>query len=194
MGRSGAWIIEKFVVRDRRLPEEQQDERPEWAKGRSGRYTRLKQGQTVVMTDLYDEWWTQKEAIQEACRRGGHVLVTGLGLGLVVESILRSPGSKVERLTVIEASEDVIRLVGPHLRARFGNRLEIIHADAFEWVPPEGAHYDVVWHDIWSNPDNPANASETAILERLYAPLCDWQGAWEKDRNLVTVPSAMAGT
>ena len=41
------------------------------------------------MTDLYEEWWTQKNAIDEACRRGGHLLVTGLGLGMIVEAIVK---------------------------------------------------------------------------------------------------------
>ncbi len=183
-GRSGPWIVEKFAVHDRPLPDGQKDERPEWAQSAPGGYTRLKQGNTVFMTDLYEEWWTQKEAIQEACCRGGRVLITGLGLGLIVESILRTPGSIVERLTVLEASEDVIKLVGPHLRARFGGRLEIINADAFEWVPPEGAHYHVVWHDIWPNPDDPRNLPEIDLLERRYAPFCDWQGTWERGRGL----------
>ena len=53
-GRSGGWQIEKFVVGE----PGPDDGRPDWFRAPPGTYTRLKHGQTVFMTDLYDEWWT----------------------------------------------------------------------------------------------------------------------------------------
>ena len=173
-GRSGEWVVEKFVLAERTQP----DERPEWFRHRAGRYTRLRQASTVFMTDLYDEWWTQRGAMRQACRRGGEVLVTGLGLGLVVESILRAPGSSVKRVSVLERSPDVIRLAGPHLRALHGDRVEIFEGDAFTWQPPPGRHFSVIWHDIWPNPHEPGVFDEVAVLERRFAAFCDWQGSW----------------
>lgn len=134
-----------------------------------------------MMTDTYPEWWTQKEPVEEACRRGGRVLVTGLGLGVIVESMLRTPGSRVRHITVVEASSDVIRLIGPHLGARYGDRLEIVHASAFDWTPPKGSHYDVIWHDIWPSPYEPGNLPEMERLEEIYGRYCDWQGFWGRD-------------
>ena len=179
LGKSGEWAVEHYQVSQ---PDEgRRDDRPHWAQSPPGRYTRLMQGYTVYMTDFRDEWWTQRQAIAEACRRGGRVLISGLGLGIVLESMYRTPGSKVEHITVLEAAADVIRLVAPHLRARYGQRLEILHIDAFEWRPPDGVRYSVVWHDIWPNPYDATNAPEMDRLKKRFAPVCDWQGVWARD-------------
>ncbi|MBS0206165.1 MAG: hypothetical protein JSS49_24995 [Planctomycetes bacterium] len=130
------------------------------------------------MTDSLDEWWTQKEAIDQARQRGGRVLITGLGMGLIVEEILGEPRSSIELVTVVEQSADVIQLVAAHLMARYPDRLEIEQGDAFAWTPPAGVRYSVVWHDIWPNPRDPACSGERERLHARFAPCCDWQGAW----------------
>lgn len=175
--RSGPWRVEKFTA-----PEPGDDDRrPPWARARAGLYTRLRRDNEVFMTDLPEEWWTQKSAIDEAWRRGGAVLISGLGLGVIVESLLRTPTSPVGHVTVLESSPDVLRLVGPQLSSRYGKRLEILQADAFHWHPPTGATYSVVWHDLWPNPYHPGNLVEMERLERRFAPLCDWQGFWGRE-------------
>ncbi|MFQ5524660.1 MAG: hypothetical protein ACE5GX_00230 [Thermoanaerobaculia bacterium] len=175
-GTSGEWTIETFEVRK----QPGVDRRPECFRSPPGRYTRLRQGGTVFMTDLYDEWYTQLDGIREARRRGGEILVTGLGLGVVAESILAGHDSKVELVTVVEYSADVIRLVAPHLREKLGPRLEIVQAGAYEWLPPAGSHYTVGWHDIWDNPLDPDCLAEMDALESRYSPFCDWQSSWPR--------------
>ena len=176
-GRCGDWVVERFRVPE--PPDPKQDLRPHWSRSKAGRYTRLSVAATVMMTDTYEEWWTQKEAVEQACRRGGRVLISGLGLGLVAESIFRTPGSAVEHITIVEASSDVIRLVGPYLAGRYGERLVIEQASAFEWRPPAGVHYTVGWHDIWANPyDQERIFPEVRRLESRYSGCCDWQGFW----------------
>ncbi len=177
-GRSGEWVLERFEVGsvDAAAPP-----RPEPFASRPGRYTRLKRGPTVYMTDLYDEWWSQRSAMGEALRRGGHVLISGLGLGLVVESILRPAESPVESVTVLERSPDVVRLAAPHLVARYGERLRVAEVDAFAWEPPDGRRFSVVWHDIWPNPFADPVFGEIERLHRRYAGVCDWQGSWPLD-------------
>jgi len=133
------------------------------------------------MTDLYDEWYTQKVAVDQALSRGGRVLISGLGLGLIVESILRPPGATVERITLLELSPEVIELVAPHLLERYPERLEIVAADVFTWRPPEGARYSVVWHDVWPNPQAPETLPEMSALEGRYRPICDWHGCWPRE-------------
>lgn len=177
MGRSGEWSIEKFSLR----APQRKDTRPACFQSPSGTYTRLKEGNEVFMTDLYDEWWTQRTAMKQATIRGGNVLISGLGLGLVIRSILESPGSRVECVHVIERSSDVICLVAPSLKKRYRKRLKIIKADAFEWLPQPGQRFSVGWHDIWPNPHEPGLSVQTAQLERRYAPYCDWQGNWVRD-------------
>ncbi|MCG8455233.1 MAG: hypothetical protein MI919_03060 [Holophagales bacterium] len=180
-GDSGNCRLELFEIS--KLPEARaaRDARPQWARNAPGVYRRLRVGNQVMMTDTYDEWWTQRRGIAEACRRGGHVLVTGLGLGVVVESMLATPGSRVERITVLEASADVIALVAPQLQRCHAGRLEIVNADAFEWRPPAGVRFTVGWHDIWPSPYMESNLPEMRRLEGHYAPFCDWQGFWGRE-------------
>lgn len=133
------------------------------------------------MTDLREEWWTQRRAIAEARRRGGHVLVTGLGLGLVAESMLQTPGSRVERITIVEASGDVIALVASHLEKKYDGRIVVYEGSAFDWNPPPGDRYTVGWHDIWPNPHDSSRWPEMETLEARYQPYCEWQGSWVRD-------------
>ena len=133
------------------------------------------------MTDLYDEWWTQRMAIEQARERGGDVLITGLGLGLVVASMLELPGCRVKQVVIIERSADVIGLVAPALENRYGEQFEVINADAFEWLPPPGQRFSVAWHDIWPNPHEPGVLAEAERLESRYQTCCDWQGNWVRD-------------
>lgn len=90
----------------------------------------------------------------------GHVLTTGLGMGIAAAYLRDLPG--VESVTVIEND--------PEIAARFfvpGTRL--IVADAWEWEPDR--FFDWGFHDIWSVPDEAAAAD----LEERYAPCVDHQ-------------------
>jgi hypothetical protein len=179
-GQSGAWVVEKVVIPERDY-DSATDPRPDCFKLRPGLYTCLRHGSTQFMTDLYDEWWTQRSAIQQALSRGGDVLITGLGLALVAEAILREPGSSVSRVTIIEKSADVIRLVAPYLEERHPGKVEVIEADAFVWKPTAGCHFTVGWHDIWPDPHSEQVTQEIAQLREHYRPWCDWQGSWPED-------------
>jgi len=179
-GASGDWAVERFSV----TPEEESFEKMRCAFNPQrvarfapvGDYTRLVRGNGVVMSDTPDEIMDHMEPMRRA---RGRCLVNGLGLGMVAEGMLRRPD--VERVTVVELSEDVIALVGPHYRARHGDRLEIVHGDAFEWVPPRGVRYDVVWHDIFDD-ISADNLPLMTRLKRRYCRRCDWQGCWAEDQ------------
>ncbi|MCH1502202.1 MAG: hypothetical protein L7V86_01330 [Verrucomicrobiales bacterium] len=185
-GVSGEWEVKRFtlpVVPAGQISEAS-PEVPHWMLHRPGRYTRLKVGGIDMMTDLYEEWWSQREAITEGLQRGGHILISGLGLGMIIECLLRPETSPVERITVLEQSADVITLVAPHLQARYGERLEILHTSVFEWAPPAAAHYSVTWHDIWPKPDA-AYRHEITVLESKFARCSDWQGTWTQESYAV---------
>jgi len=187
-GRSGPWVVERVTIPQREYDPEA-DPRPDCFKLRPGTYTSLRRGATQFMTDLYEEWWTQRSAISEARTRGGDVLITGLGLGLVVESILAAD-SPVRRVTVVECSEDVIRLVGPYLEHRYRDRVEIVRGDAFGWEPTSRRRFSVGWHDIWPDPHAERAQMEAEFLEARFAPYCDWQGAWPKEYLRALTPEA----
>jgi spermidine synthase len=171
-GRAGRWRVERF---DLEGPGDG-DTRPHWAQDPGGSYTRLMHEQVLYMTDMYAEIYTQRIAVQEAWDRGGEVLLTGLGLGLVAEAMLRS--SDVVCVTIVEAAAEVVELVAPHLEDRYGSRLRVVHADAFAWLPEPGTRFAVGWHDIWPIPQDPVALGEALVLEERFAAVCDWQGSW----------------
>jgi len=178
-GRSGDWAILKVELPARATPF---DSRPDCFRYRPGRYTELRQAGVTFMTDLHDEWWTQRTAIERARQVGGKVLVTGLGLGLVVEAMLAEPSpSRIEQVLVVERSADVIALVAEHLRTACGERVEIIHADAFSWRPASAIRFDTVWHDIWPDPLAADVDSQIEALRHHHAPWSVWQGFWPED-------------
>lgn len=142
-----------------------------------GTYTKLAQvsgWRDTIMSDTPDEIRDHYEPIRRAV---GRCLVNGLGLGVVANGMLMNP--EVEKVTCIEISQDVINLVAPHWKARWGNRFEVICADALEWKPPKGSVFDVVWHDIWVGICSD-NLKDMATLHRRYGKRCGWQGSWAK--------------
>ena len=178
-GQSRDWRVEKFEVTEEDAKFERL--RSAIAFGARcipvpvGHYTRLMCGAgfgALVMSDTPAEIEDHIDAIHFA---EGEVLVNGLGLGVVAQAMLKKP--EVDKLTVIELSLDVIQLVGDHYLSRFGERLEIINANAFTWNPPKGMHYDVVWHDIW-NAICADNLPGMHRLHRRYGRRADWQGSW----------------
>ena len=137
-----------------------------------GTYTRLMCGRTLVMSDTDAEFMEHYTPVYNA---EGRVLLNGLGLGVGLAAMLTKP--EVEHVTVIEKSEDVIALVGPHYD---GPRVTIIHADALEWRPAKGARFSVVWHDIW-NYICKDNLDDMKRLHRAYGRRCDHQGSWGRE-------------
>ena len=178
-GRSGDWVLERFCVGDDPTYDAGRDTRPQFARRRPGSYSLLRRGEVQFMTDLYDEWWTQRLLLDQAARRSGQILISGLGLGLIVESLLRSPDIEASRVTVLELSKDVIRLVAPHFRDLYGDRLEIVEADVFTWTPPAGSRYSVAWHDVWPSPYGVEDEMER--LRERYQPWADWIGFWPEE-------------
>jgi hypothetical protein len=174
-GTSGDWTVETFTVDeyDARMHQLRCLFGGYGSRGvRAGTYKRLSYKNSVVMSNTPAECADHWEPIHRAT---GHVLLNGLGLGVVLTAILEKP--EVQQVTVIELSEDVITLVGPTFTD--DARVTIIHADAFTWKPPRGVRYDVVWHDIW-NEICTDNLAEMATLHRRYGRRCNWQGSWSK--------------
>ena len=142
-GKMGAWEVSRFVVSD----EDAQRQMFQMMKtGRytpPGEYTKLTRSGYLVMSDTPDEMRDHYEIVRQA---SGHVLINGLGIGMVLRAVLKKP--EVKRVTVVEKSADVIALVGPSYASE---RVEIVHADAFDYQPPKGVRYGAVWHDIWDD-------------------------------------------
>jgi len=108
---------------------------------------------------------------------GATVLLHGLGLGVALNGAFVEGASHV---TVVERNDDVIKLVGAQWEKVYGDRLTIIKGDALTHEWPRGAHWDVVWHDIW--PDiSDLNAETMGTLHRRFGRRSNWQGSWARD-------------
>lgn len=132
---------------------------------------------TVVMSDftteVADHWALVGYAREHAPLK--HVLINGLGLGVAIDLLM----PYVERITNVEISASVIHLVGGHYKNKYGDKLNIVHCDAFDYQPPKGTRYDAVFHDIWDFIDD-ENLPDMRRLHRKYGRLCDWQQSWER--------------
>lgn len=137
----------------------------------------LKDGETV-MTDTLVELSKHLEA---AMRARGKVLVTGLGLGCVLRMLQANPN--VEQITLVEISQDVIDLVWPYTSH---DRVELIHADAGNFLSKTDRTWDVAWHDIWTDTGRGEPHLKVAHLQLMAAcsEKVQRQGAWAFPRHM----------
>ncbi len=174
-GSSGDWRVEHFSISEKEasLHAIRCSLHPGMA-SRSvepGTYTKLTRSGRIIMSDTPAELSDHWNPVHEAT---GHVLINGLGLGLVVQNILQKP--EVTDITVIEISPDVVNIVSQYIQ---DSRLTIIIADAFSWRPPKNKRYQVVWHDIWDD-ICVDNLDGMKTLHRRYGRRTDWQGSWRR--------------
>lgn len=177
-GKSGEWSVETFTVSEKQAEFEIIRSMFSFSgRGRrvpAGTYKRLMRSGTVVMSNTPNEIHDHILFICKA-KNGRNILINGLGLGVSLKAILDS--DKVESVTIIEKSPDVINLVAPSFLE--DKRVTIICADALEWKPPKGQRYDAVWHDIWDDICSD-NLPEMEKLHRRYGRKTYWQGSWGK--------------
>ena len=176
---SGDWWIQKYSVSKsdeelQRLRCAINPQRPQRVVP-AGDYTRLMYMSTTVMSDTPDEIFDHMDAIDTA---KGHCLIAGLGLSIVARAVAEK--QEVDKVTVIEISDDVIDLVGDYAVAGYEDKMEIVHADIFDWEPPKGLRYGMVWFDIWEHISED-NLEEMAILKRRFGRRTDWQGCWQQE-------------
>lgn len=172
VGQSGEWTIERFKIsKHQAVVGSIQALQHGRGQVTPGDYTALRHKRYgLVMSDTDDEMRDHYPIVLKAI---GHVLLNGLGLGMVLSAVLKRDG--VECVTVVEKEPDVIDLVGPHYQK--DKRVQIVAADAFAYRPEKGAHYGAVWHDIWNNLCGD-NLEEMTKLKRKYGRRADWQGCW----------------
>lgn len=165
-GVSGDWKVETFTL-----------ERPSLyhaLKGRpipAGTYKRLAYKGNTIMSNTPAEIDDFRVFLSYA---RGNVLINGLGLGVVLKALL-DKDPKIRTVTVIEKSEDVIKLVAPTFSS--DERVTIINADAFTWKPPRAMYYDSVWHDIWDD-ICAENIKDMVKLHKKYGRRCSFQASW----------------
>lgn len=158
----------------------------------TGRYARLKVNGQLMMTDSPMEKRTNLEVVEKA---QGRVLIAGLGLGMILRSLLRKP--EVSTILVLEKFQDVVDLVLPSLAGdslisgflshdgnhitTHGGKLEVIVADVFQWEPFSSLRkLNTIYFDIW--PDSTVHyLPEMEFLYKRYRPLLakgGWMDSW----------------
>lgn len=170
-GQRGSWTVKRFSVSEE---DARRTIMRAAMKGRGyvppGSYTKLcHEHRGIVMSDTPDE---RLDHLDVVMRAKGHVLINGLGLGMVLNAILKRPD--VTEVTVVEIDPDVVALVSP---AYSDARVHIITANAFDYRPPKDFRYGAVWHDIWDNICGD-NLPEMTRLKRKYGRKTGWQGCW----------------
>lgn len=143
-GTSGVWELKKFSI----TREEARNHAlrcafngyPERAV-QEGEYYKLTRNGYTIMSNTPAEVNDHIKFIRAA---KGKVLIAGLGLGMVLQEVLKK--DSVTKVTVVEISKDVINLVAKSYQ---DPRLEIINEDIFNFKPTE--HYDFGWYDIWDD-------------------------------------------
>lgn len=128
----------------------------------------------TMMSDTRHEKLTNCEIKREA---RGNVLIAGLGIGMILHPILAKP--EVKTVTVIEKEGDVLGLVAPSLPQ---NKLILVHADIFEWRPPDNEKYDCIYFDIWADgSDDLAKIERRKLAARFrkYKAADGWMKSWK---------------
>jgi hypothetical protein len=105
----------------------------------------LVKGSRTWMSLTPMEIYTLREAIRIA---RGHVLIAGLGMGWLTRRILESP--KVTKVTQIEMEPMVIDFFGTPLKEMFGDKLEIIQGDVYEFLKTPHSYNSYIF-DIWDS-------------------------------------------
>ena len=88
------------------------------------------------------------------------MLIGGLGLGYSALRVLQR--EKAITVTIVEKFKpliDLIDLIGPKLKQKFGDRVKLIHDDVWGHLKTKGMdNYDTMFIDIWKgygyNKDN----------------------------------------
>lgn len=174
-GESGEWKLKQFTVTPQGA---KLHNSREIINGRNrfiyaGEYWGLYRNGKVIMSNTPSEIDDHLKFIRKA---SGKVLVGGLGIGMVLKCLLDK--ESVTKVTVVEKSPDVIRLVASSYTD--DPRVEIVNADIFEYKPTH--RYDCAWFDIWDDISG-EEYPEMKKLHRRYAHYVDWSDSWLRNAS-----------
>lgn len=179
-GKSGNWAVSRFEVNQtdvdffnlRSAINPRSAERTICA----GTYTKLTNNDYLVMSDTPSEI---RDHLPMITNGHGRILLAGLGLGVILSALCQK--DEVKSVTIVENSEDVVKLVGEHWKAKYGDKMEIILDDIFDWQPKRGSKWDYAWFDIWNDICSD-NLKEMSMLQKKFAKRARIKGFWGKDK------------
>jgi spermidine synthase len=152
----------------------------------AGRYVRLVARRGFSGTWMSDTPMERRTNEAFVLSAHGDVLIGGLGIGMLIPPLLERPD--VTSITIIEIEEEVIGLVDARNRfdrLPFPDRLNIVHANMLEWVPPKGVTFHACWFDIWQDisADNHPEMKKLHLRfkNRLVKDGFSAMGSWRKE-------------
>lgn len=158
INKIGDWTIEEYIITESaaRLYNINCHGRPV----ESGTYKKLTCNGSVVMSNTPIEI---EDSINFIDTARGHILIAGLGLGVVLEMLIEK--KEIKSITVIEIQQEVLDLVTPSFTHT--KNIEFLNTDIFKWKPGK-RKFDFGWFDIWQNICGD-NLEEISILRKKYA-------------------------
>lgn len=127
------------------------------------------------MTDKLEELQQINEAI-EGFQPHGHVLVGGLGLGILATILRDLPG--VKSVTVIERSADVINLCKP-------KGVKVIPADILDYLQAADKAFDCYMIDTWQGTNEGTWWRDVLPIRRAIANRFGWKKVWCWAENIM---------
>jgi len=132
-------------------------------------YTVLFNPHHNIMQDTTREYREHEEFLDDAY---GDILVAGLGLGMIHQSLIDNPN--VNSVTIIEKYQEVIDLVWEHCPKDENFRL--VHADIYEWTPD--SKWDVGWFDSWVGENDQSEYKK--LMKERYGSVVSYIRFWNK--------------
>ena len=132
-----------------------------------------KNEQEIVMSDSWMEQETNIELIREA---HGHVLIGGLGIGMILLAMQDRP--EILSITVVEISQELHDFIVPNLE--LNDKVKIVISDIHDFEPKR--FYDFVYCDIW-NDTSGDNLEEMQELTDKFDG-CDEVRHWRYDKTV----------
>ncbi len=131
-----------------------------------GRYQLCTANAIYSYEDLYKNFTEAFEAIDLDPLKIQNVLILGFGLGSIPLMLEHNFGKKYH-YTGIEIDEEVIRLASKYALPQITSGVEMICADAYDFVKLSSQKYDMITVDIFQDDVIPAKFEETSFLENV---------------------------
>ncbi len=130
-----------------------------------GRYMLLTENAIYSYGDLYDNYADSFKQFDLPNNENTEVLILGLGLGSIPQ-MLEEVWHKKYYYTCIDIDETIIYLADKYVLQHLKSPMDVIRADALDWVQVTEQTFDMICIDIFVDVATPAEFRQAHFLER----------------------------
>ncbi|MBI3235308.1 MAG: fused MFS/spermidine synthase, partial [Bacteroidetes bacterium] len=134
----------------------------------------IEDGRTVLNTEngnysygnlhiIFDDVFRQEHIAE---KQFSNILLLGMGAGSVIE-LLRTDFGQKNKITAIEIDEEIISLARQHFNLNSYQQLEVIHADAYDFVLNNTEIYDLIIIDLYIDLEVPTKFETEDFVKLL---------------------------